>query len=120
MPVLAPANSFGLYGMHNGLWEWCRDTYHPEFYRSCAGSSVDPVNASECNTKALRGGPCAQRMAGTAPANTSESSTKMLRGGASMSAAADCRSAQRMAGTSFIGYEYSGFRPVWSLYPMKD
>jgi formylglycine-generating enzyme required for sulfatase activity len=81
--------------MHGVLWEWCRDTYDHDFYRSPAASCLDPVNKSDSNTK-------------------------VLRGGSWMSIAADCRSARRMAGVAFMQYEDSGFRPVWSFYPMKD
>jgi formylglycine-generating enzyme required for sulfatase activity len=90
-----PPNCFGLYSMHGSLWEWCQDTYECDFYRSPKASGIDPVNDSDSNIK-------------------------VLRGGSWNSIAADCRSARRMAGVAFIPYEDSGFRPVWSFYPMKD
>jgi formylglycine-generating enzyme required for sulfatase activity len=92
---LPPPNGFGLHFMHGRLWEWCRDTYDRDFYRSRAAHGLDPVNTADSNVKALRGG-----------------SWK--------SVASDCRSARRMAGAAFMQYEDAGFRPVWSFYPIKD
>jgi formylglycine-generating enzyme required for sulfatase activity len=88
-------NGFGLYFMHGIQWDWCRDTYDRDFYRSPAASGLDPVNNTDSNTK-------------------------VLRGGSWKSTAADCRPARRMAGVAFIQYGDSGFRPVWSFYPTKD
>jgi formylglycine-generating enzyme required for sulfatase activity len=93
-PVPRP-NGFGLYIMHGSFWEWCRDTYDRDFYQSPAASGLDPVNLADSNVK-------------------------VLRGGSWKSVPADCRSARRMAGVAFMQYEDTGFRPVWSFYPMQD
>jgi formylglycine-generating enzyme required for sulfatase activity len=95
MLAAPPPNGFGLYIMHGSFWEWCRDTYDRDFYRTPKASGVDPVNASDSNAK-------------------------VLRGGSWKSVAADCRSARRMAGTAFLEYADTAFRPVWSFYPSKD
>jgi formylglycine-generating enzyme required for sulfatase activity len=90
--------------MHGSLWEWCRDSYDRDFYRTRAACGLDPVNKADSNTKVLRGG-----------------SWKSI--------AADWRSARRMEGPAFlegdgtvqpIDYDDAGFRPVWSFYPTKD
>ncbi len=49
------ANSFGLYGVHGNLWEWCLDGYELLFYAQSYG--LDPVSAPEgSRSRVLRGG----------------------------------------------------------------
>jgi formylglycine-generating enzyme required for sulfatase activity/proteasome lid subunit RPN8/RPN11 len=38
------ANAFGLYDCHGNVWEWCQDTYEPDYY--ARSPVVNPVNAS--------------------------------------------------------------------------
>ena len=49
-----PANAFGLFDMHGNVWEWCLDTYDPNFYSS--GREVDPVSKRESGMRVFRGG----------------------------------------------------------------
>ena len=47
-------NQFGLYDMHGNLWEWCYDTYDPNFYLN--SKTKDPFSGNAGNRRILRGG----------------------------------------------------------------
>jgi formylglycine-generating enzyme required for sulfatase activity len=50
----AAANSFGLHGLHGGVWEWCADYYGESFY---ADSPIrDPEGSPTGKFRVLRGG----------------------------------------------------------------
>jgi len=76
-------NAFGLFDMHGNIWEWCRDRYDEEYYRS---SPVDDPQGPEGSTDRVR------------------------RGGSWDFLSAGCRSAQRnWSGPVSRGYDL-GFR----------
>lgn len=49
-----PANSYGLYEMSGGVWEWARDSYEVDFYKRSPNDN--PLNSVDSHRKSLRGG----------------------------------------------------------------
>jgi formylglycine-generating enzyme required for sulfatase activity len=49
-----PANGYGLHAMCGGVWEWTRDWYDSDHYRSA--TSHDPAGPEKGEEKVLRGG----------------------------------------------------------------
>ncbi|KKL88242.1 hypothetical protein LCGC14_1926670, partial [marine sediment metagenome] len=48
------SNAFGLYDMHGNAWEWCRDWFGGDYYRSSPAD--DPVGPATGKARILRGG----------------------------------------------------------------
>ena len=84
-------NAFGLYDLHGQLWEWCADTWHPDY----AGAPVD-------GSAWTIGGHPAQRVA---------------RGGSWHDGPDVCRSAVRLKALAAAGDELMGFRV---MLPMAE
>ena len=76
------ANGWGLFDMHGNVWEWCLDTFDPDFYAESA--ELDP-----------------QCAAGT---------SRVIRGGSYASAAPRLRSDHRYDSAPHFRYHYVGFR----------
>ncbi len=51
-----PPNSYGLYEMSGGVWEWALDSYEVDAYQR--GVRDNPLNRVESGRKSLRGGSC--------------------------------------------------------------
>lgn len=49
-------NPFGLGDLIGNVWEWCLDSYEPDFYRTLAKGAVNPVNLRKTAEKVIRGG----------------------------------------------------------------
>lgn len=77
------ANAFGLYDMHGNVWEWCQDTWHPNYDGA-------PTDGSAWTT--------------------GDSTYRVLRGGSWINGPADCRAARRMNSTPDTRVNYYGFR----------
>ncbi|MBF0590031.1 MAG: SUMF1/EgtB/PvdO family nonheme iron enzyme [Magnetococcales bacterium] len=52
----AGTNPLGLHDMCGNVWEWCRDSWEPEFSRSLQTGDTNPVNDMESDQKVIRGG----------------------------------------------------------------
>ncbi len=56
-PVAADAfapNDFGLHNVCGNVWEWCTDTFLPDYHRATAAD--DPLDLRESGQRAMRGG----------------------------------------------------------------
>ncbi|PCI40843.1 MAG: hypothetical protein COB46_05945 [Rhodospirillaceae bacterium] len=53
---LSGRNPDGIWDLCGNVWEWCRDDYDPEFYRSISSDTKDPVNITDSDKKVIRGG----------------------------------------------------------------
>lgn len=49
-------NPFGLYDLCGNVWEWCLDTWSPDYYKNLLKNAVDPTNTTASADRVLRGG----------------------------------------------------------------
>ena len=47
------ANAWGLYDMHGNVWEWCQDSFDPDYYRA---SPTENPPGGVSGTRVMRGG----------------------------------------------------------------
>ena len=47
-------NRFGIYDMHENVWEWCWDAYEADYYNESPGA--DPLGPSQAASRVDRGG----------------------------------------------------------------
>ncbi|KZL49039.1 protein kinase [Nodularia spumigena CENA596] len=81
-----PPNSFGLYDMHGNIWEWCQDTYKPNYEKATTdGGAYESGNNNH---------------------------SRSLRGGSWFNIARYCRSAVRNSRPRAYRYSHVGFRVV--------
>ena len=53
-PKADPPNDFGLYAASGNVWEWCQDSFTPEYHR--ATSAIDPLHTEPTGRRSSRGG----------------------------------------------------------------
>jgi formylglycine-generating enzyme required for sulfatase activity len=50
------ANDFGLFGMHGGVWEWCQDVWHENYYGDAPGDGTAWLTGGDETYRVTRGG----------------------------------------------------------------
>jgi formylglycine-generating enzyme required for sulfatase activity/tRNA A-37 threonylcarbamoyl transferase component Bud32 len=53
---LRVANGFGLYGMHGGVWEWCEDVWHENYYGDAPNDGSVWLTGGDEEYRVVRGG----------------------------------------------------------------
>jgi formylglycine-generating enzyme required for sulfatase activity/predicted Ser/Thr protein kinase len=53
---LKVANGFGLFGMHGGVWEWCEDVWHDDYYGGAPTDGSAWLTGGDETYRVLRGG----------------------------------------------------------------
>jgi formylglycine-generating enzyme required for sulfatase activity len=89
-----PPNAFGLFDLHGGLWEWCADAWHDDYY----GAPPD----------------------GSAWQASPRAPFRVARGGSWHDIPEVCRSAARLKARADEGDEMTGFRIVMNGTALSD